>query len=98
VYVRAGVATGTGTAGSPEAVAKEWDPDHHGGRRAKPARERRVGMSLTRDDGIERVRQREYDHKGDMYRETILNPDGTVRHHDVGPLSKHTGHGSARLR
>ena len=49
VFASAGVAMGTGIAGSPEVVAKEPDPDYHGGSLRKPARERRVGMSLTAD-------------------------------------------------
>ena len=49
VFAFAGVATGTGTAGNPEAVAKEPEADYHGGSLRKPARERRVGMSLTAD-------------------------------------------------
>jgi hypothetical protein len=79
---------------SPEAVAKEPDPDYHGGRLSKPARERRVGIPLTVEDGVERSRRRYYDRKGDWYEETILNPDGSVRHHQVQPLRQHQGHGS----
>jgi hypothetical protein len=92
------VATGTGTAGSPEAVAKEPDPDYHAGSLRKPARERRVGVSLTADDGIERSRRREYDRKGDWYEETILNPDGSEHHHTAERLSDHRDHGSAKSR
>lgn len=95
-YAFAGVATGTGSAGSPEAVAKEPDPNHHGGSLNKPARERRIGMSLTAADGVERSRRRVYDRKGDWYEETILNPDGTIYHHEAHPLSEHRGHGSAK--
>jgi len=87
---------GTGIAASPEARAKEPDPDYHGGSLRKPARERRVGMSLTADDGIERFRRREYDRKGDWYEETILNPDGSVYHHEAQPLKDHRDHGSAK--
>ena len=95
-FASAGAATGTATAGSPESVAKEPDPDCHGGSLRKPARERRVGMSLTVDDGIERSRRREYDRKGNWYKETILNPDGSVRHHEAHPLRNHRDHGSAK--
>ena len=87
---------GTATARSPESVAKETDPEYHGGSHPKPARERRVGMSLTVDDGIERSRRRDFDRKGDWYEETILNPDGSVHHHKAHPLSDHRGHGSAK--
>ena len=87
---------GTGSAGSPEAVAKEPDPDYHGGSLSKPARERRIGMSLTVDDGVERSRRREYDRMGNWYEETILNPDGSVHHHEAHPLKDHQGHGSAK--
>jgi predicted nucleic acid-binding Zn ribbon protein len=95
-FAFAGVATGTGAAVSPEAVAKEPDPDYHGGSLRKPARERRVGMSLTADDGIERSRRRDYDRMGDWYEETILNPDGSIRHHEAHPLHDHRDHGSAK--
>jgi hypothetical protein len=90
------VAVGTGTAGSPEAVAKEPDPDYHAGSLRKPARERRVGMSLTTDDDIERSRRRDYDRKGNWYEETILNRDGSVYSHTAEPLTDHIGHGSAK--
>ena len=89
-------ATGTGTAGSPEAVAKESDPDYHAGSLRKPARERRVGVSLTADDHIERSRRRDYDRKGNWYEETILNPDGSVYSHKAESLTDHVGHGSAK--
>lgn len=95
-FAFAGVATGTGTAWSPEAVAREPDPDYHGGSLNKPARERRVGMSMTVKDGVERSRRREYDRKGDWYEETILNPDGSVYEHTAEPLSDHRDHGSAK--
>ena len=95
-FAFAGVATGTGTAGHPEAVAKEPEDDYHGGSLRKPARERRVGMSLTSDDGIERSRRRDYDRKGNWYEETILNPDGSVDNHTAEPLCDHIGHGSAK--
>ena len=95
-FAFAGVATGTGTAGNAEAVAKEPEADYHGGSLRKPARERRVSMSLTADDGIERSRRREYDRKGGWYEETILNPDGSVYHQTAEPLSDHMGHGSAK--
>ena len=95
-FAFAGVAPGTGAAGSPEAVAKEPDADYHGGSLRKPARERRVGMSLTADDGIERSRRREYDRKGHRYEETILNPDGSVYDHTAERLSDHRDHGSAK--
>jgi hypothetical protein len=80
------VARATITAGSPEAVAREPDPDFHGGSLRKPARERRVGMSLTREDGIERLRRREYDRKGDWYEETIIDPDGLKQSGEVENL------------
>jgi len=96
VFAFAGVATGTGTAGNAEAVAKEPEADYHGGSLRKPARERRVGMSLTADDGIERSRRREYDRKGHRYEETILNPDGSVYDHTAERLSDHRDHGSAK--
>lgn len=95
-FASAGVATAAGTAGGPQSVAKEPDPDYHDGSLRKPARERRVGMSLTADDGIERSRRRGYDRKGDWYEETILNPDGSVRHHEAHPLRDHRDHGSAK--
>jgi hypothetical protein len=53
-------------------------------------------MSLTVDDGIERSRRREYDRKGNWYEETILNPDGSVRHHEAHPLRDPRDHGSAK--
>jgi hypothetical protein len=87
---------GTGIAGNPEAVAKEPDPDYRGESLRKPARERRVGMSRTTDDGIERSRQRDYDRKGNWYEETILNPDGSLYDHTAEPLTDHIGHGSAK--
>jgi hypothetical protein len=87
---------GTGKAWSPETVAKEPDPYYHGGSLRKPARERRVRMSLTAEDSIERSRRREYNRKGDWYEETILNPDDSVYHHTAEPLSDHRDHGSAK--
>lgn len=87
---------GTGIAGNAEAVAKEPDPDYRGGSLRKPARERRVGMSLTADDGIERSRRRDYDRMGNRYEETILNPDGSVYHHTAERLSDHRDHGTAK--
>jgi hypothetical protein len=95
-FAFAGVATVTGIAGSPEAVAREPDPSYHGGSLRKPARERRVGMALTVHDGIERSRRREYDRKGDWYEETILNPDGSVYGHTAERLQDHRDHGSAK--
>jgi hypothetical protein len=96
VFASAGVAMGTGIAGNAEAVAKEPDPDYRGGSLRKPARERRVGMSLTADDGIERSRRRDYDRMGNRYEETILNPDGSVYHHTAERLSDHRDHGTAK--
>lgn len=55
-------------------------------------------MSLTVEDGVERPRRREYDRKGDWYEETVLNPDGWVRHHQAQRLSDHEGHGSDKPR
>lgn len=95
-FAFAGVAMGTGTAGNAEAVAKEPEADYHGGSLRKPARERRVGMSLTADDGIERSRRREYDRKGGWYEDTIRNPDGSVYKHTAEWLSDHRDHGSAK--
>ena len=97
-YAFAGHASGTATAHSPEAVAREPGPDYRDGSLKTPARERRVGMSLTRSDGIERSRRRQYDRKGDWYEETILNPDGSVYHHTAERLSDHKGHGSDNLK
>jgi hypothetical protein len=97
VLALAQVATGTGIAHSPEAVAKESDPEYHPNRWSKPARERRVGMSVS-NDGAEGLRWRDYDRKGDWYEETVLNPDGTIRHHQAEPLSAHTRHGSDKDR
>jgi hypothetical protein len=94
VFAHAGVATGIGTAHSPESIAKEPAPAYRGGSLKKPARERRLGMSLTRDDGIERSRLREYDRLGNRYHERILNPDGSVYFETSEPLSDHRGHGS----
>jgi len=90
----AGVATGTGTAHGPKVIAKESDPDYHHGRSWKPARERSVGMDLTDDDGIERSVRREFDRKGNRYKETILNQDGSIYREVEEPLSEHWGHGS----
>jgi hypothetical protein len=82
------VARGTGAAHSPEAVAGEPDPNYKHGRVRQPAVERRMGMSRS-EDGIERLRQRTYDRLGDHYEETVLDPDGTVRHHTSEQLTKH---------
>jgi len=92
-FAFAGVATATGNAGSPKAVAKEPDPDYHGGRLRKPARERSVGMDLSAD-AIERSVRRDIDRMGDLYEETILNPDGSTYRHGIEPLREHLGHGS----
>jgi len=43
-------------------------------------------MSLTREDGIERLRRREYDRKGDWYEETIIDPDGLKQSGEVENL------------
>lgn len=55
--------------------------------------ERRAGMSLTAEDGVERLRTRVSDRAGDHYEEMVLNPDGSVFHHSSEPLSKHEGGG-----
>ncbi len=92
----AGLAPAGVTAGSAKARATEWDAGYYGGKHSKPARVRTTEMSLTRDDGIERARSVNVDHAGDWYEETVVEPDGTTRHHRGEPLSRHTGHGSAR--
>jgi hypothetical protein len=97
-FAFADLATVNVTVGSPEAVAKEPDSSVHGGSLRKPARERRVGMSLTVEDGIERFRRREIDRQGDWYEETVFNPDGSEYHHEAHPLREHKGHGSAKVR
>ena len=95
----AGVAEGTGKANSvKKAVAEEADPEYHCGRLRPAARERWVGMSLTAEDGIERPRRVSIDRKGDWYEETVLNPDGSIRHCVAEPLHEHQGHGSAKLK
>jgi hypothetical protein len=96
--VRAGVARGTGAAGSPESRAREPDLRYKRGRLSKPARESRVGMSPTRDDGVERSRRRTYDRLNHKYEETILNPDGSIHHHTSEDLREHRDRGSARRR
>ena len=68
---------------------------------SKPARERlEVGMSLTVDDGVERSRRRGTTgpNKGNWYEETVLNPDGSVYHHQTHQVRDHIGHGSAKRR
>jgi hypothetical protein len=94
VVAFAGLPTGTGAALSPKTVAKEPDPDYYHGRLSKPARERSVGMDLTDDDGIERSVRREFDRKGNRYKETILNPDGSIYREVEEPLDEHWCHGS----
>jgi len=80
-----------------DAHSKHPRSTYRGGRRAKPALERWAGDVMS-DDGIWRIRQRVVDRGGDWYEETVLNPDGSVRHHEAHPLSQHTGHGSDRRR
>jgi hypothetical protein len=53
-------------------------------------------MSLTRDDGIERSRRREYDRMRDWYEETVLSQDGSEYYHVAEPLSEHVERGSAK--
>ena len=88
---RAGVAQATGAALSPESRAREPDPRYKDGRLrlSKSARESRVGMSVTRVDGIERSRRRTYDRVKHNYEETILNPDGSVYYHNAEDLRQH---------
>ncbi len=39
------------------------------------------------------------DRENDHYEETVTDPEtGAVIHHDSGPLTKHTGHGSAKQK
>jgi hypothetical protein len=39
------------------------------------------------------------DRENDHYEETVTDPDtGAVIHHDSGPLTKHTRHGSAKQK
>jgi hypothetical protein len=83
----AGVAEGVGRANSPALLAAEYRPNYRGG--SKPSMERRAGMSLTRDDQIERMRRMTFDHADDHYEETVENPDGSLLHHTSEPLSEH---------
>lgn len=88
-FAYAGTAKGVGKAHNPEVRAREPRLDYHGGRLSKPAMERRGGLSLTREDGIERLRRRVYDRLHDHYEETVYNPDGSVYYHTWEPLSRH---------
>jgi hypothetical protein len=75
--------------------SKHPRPEYRGGSRSKPALERWAGEVSSRD-GVWRVRLRLVDRLQGWYEETVLNPDGTVRHHQAEPLKKHTRHGSDR--
>jgi len=35
------------------------------------------------------------DREGNWYEETVLNPDGSARHHKAHALKEHKGHNSA---
>jgi len=87
-----GVATGAVNVPGPKAIAKEKDPNYHSGK--KLARERQVFVEVTRDDGVARPRRMDFDHMDDLYEETVLNPDGSIYHHNAEPLGEHRHHGS----
>jgi hypothetical protein len=97
-WASAGVAEATAAAHGAKSRAREWDPADKGGRRGRATREATVEMSLTADDNTERSRRIAIDRLDDTYEETILNPDGSIRHHQREPLSEHRGHGSAKKR
>jgi hypothetical protein len=42
--------------------------------------------------------RRVVDRQGNWYEETVLDPDGSVRHHQAEPLSDHQRHGSDKRR
>ena len=52
-----------------------------------------VSGDAQRSDGTWVVRQRLVDREQDLYEETVLAADGSVIHHDSGPLTRHVGHG-----
>jgi DNA-directed RNA polymerase subunit RPC12/RpoP len=66
-----------------------------GDKRSRPAQEQLSGDVLSAD-GTWRSRTRVIDRENDMYRETVLNPDGTIAHHQEHALTEHTRHGSDR--
>jgi DNA-directed RNA polymerase subunit RPC12/RpoP len=68
-------------------------PGFKSGKRPRPVQEQWVGEVLSAD-GVWRRRERVVDRERGIYRERILDPDGTVVHEDEGPLAGHTGHGS----
>ena len=55
------------------------------------------GDDLHRDSGKWMKKEREIDRANDVYREVVTDPEtGKVTHRCEEPLSKHTGHGSAK--
>jgi len=65
----------------------------------KPFIEQVSGDDYNRDIGEWRKLERVIDRDNDAYKEVITDPKtGKVIKHCEEPLSKHTGHGSAKLR
>lgn len=60
---------------------------------AKVVQEQFVGAAKSADGSwVEKATRQ--DREADRYLEHITGPDGSVLHHDEGPLSEHWGHGS----
>lgn len=75
---------------------------HLKGRHGRPGEvaphvELKTGDSYSRRLGKWMKRTLQVDREKNLYEETVTDPDtGEVIHHDAGPLTEHTGHGSAR--
>lgn len=64
----------------------------------KVVHEQRMGATLSTRDGVWRQEELMIDREVDRYLHRILDPDGTVVHHDESTLTAHRGHGSAKKR
>ncbi len=67
--------------------------------RGKPFIEEVTGDDLYRKTNKWMNLSRVYDHEKDLYKEIITDPiTGEVVHECIEPLSKHTGHGTAKYK
>ena len=68
-------------------------------RSGRPGRELSQGHDLHRKTGIWMLLTRLIDRKNNLYHEKIVNPNtGEVVHERKERLSKHIGHGSAKIK
>lgn len=68
-----------------------------GGSKSRPVLERWGGTRRSAD-GVYRSVRRVVDREHDWYEEEVLDPNGSIRHHEAQRLSEHQNHGSAKPR